>query len=283
MSQITILLRRTIRKSSRGVSTFPRTEELIVEEKNNVVKVTLNRPNQRNATTVGMMKAFSEVLGDLASAPPKVVIVTGAGQAFCAGRDLKLSQEMRGKRKEEEEYMQNMTHVVRKWLNLNSITIAQVNGAGSFGFGLELAIACDLRYTIDSAKLCFPEVGLGIIPGAGGSLLLPGLTHLHIAKELILTSKVFSGAEAAGKYSLFNDSFIDDARLAQHVNQVAEKLASCSDRALFSAKKVMNAVSFNGLGLDNDKTWKFSHQHRMPLNDTPEFQASLDAFAKRIK
>ena len=170
-------------------------ETLLVEKKDNIAIVTINRPkvlNALNATVIEELeKAFTELKND-----PEVgaVILTGAGEkAFVAGADISGLVELNPL--EGKEFAEKGQAVFNLIENLGKPVIAAINGF-ALGGGCELAMACTIRIASEKAKLGQPEVNLGIIPGYGGTQRLPRLVGKGRAMELILTGRMVDASEA---------------------------------------------------------------------------------------
>ncbi|MBI5368230.1 MAG: enoyl-CoA hydratase/isomerase family protein [Planctomycetes bacterium] len=168
-------------------------DNLKVETQGGVGIVTVNRPEARNALDRKTVNELHAALAQLADdARVGVVLFTGAGdKVFVAGADIK---ELRGRTKADALARIN-TGLFAAIDNYEKITIAAVNGF-ALGGGFELALACDLRIASTAARFGFPETGLGIIPGAGGTQRLPRLVGLGRAKEIVLLGEVFDAARA---------------------------------------------------------------------------------------
>ncbi len=170
-------------------------ETLIVEKRENIAIVTINRPkvlNALNATVIEELeKAFIELKND-----PEVgaVILTGAGEkAFVAGADISGLVELNPL--EGKMFAEKGQAVFNLIENLGKPVIAAINGF-ALGGGCELAMACTIRIASEKAKLGQPEVNLGIIPGYGGTQRLPRLVGKGRAMELILTGRMVDANEA---------------------------------------------------------------------------------------
>ncbi len=170
-------------------------ETLIVEKRENIAIVTINRPkvlNALNATVIEELeKAFTELKND-----PEVgaVILTGAGEkAFVAGADISGLVELNPL--EGKMFAEKGQAVFNLIENLGKPVIAAINGF-ALGGGCELAMACTIRIASEKAKLGQPEVNLGIIPGYGGTQRLPRLVGKGRAMELILTGRMVDANEA---------------------------------------------------------------------------------------
>jgi enoyl-CoA hydratase/carnithine racemase len=168
---------------------------VLVEVKEGVGTVTLNRPAAANALSMELAgalgHAFAQLRGDESV---RVVIVTGAGgKAFCAGADLKERRAMT--LEETRSFLRLLNASVDAVAAFPRPVIAAINGA-AFGGGLELALACDFRIAADTAEMGLVETRLGIIPGAGGTQRLARIVGPAVAKELILTGRRVGAARA---------------------------------------------------------------------------------------
>ncbi|MCP4443869.1 MAG: enoyl-CoA hydratase [Myxococcales bacterium] len=210
---------------------------LLVEMKNGVAHVTLNRPAARNA----LSKATNEELTELAAKlggnqEVRAVALRGAGdKSFCAGADLK---ERKGVAPEETgPYVDAISGAINAWARIPQPTIAVVNGF-AFGGGMELAIACDLRIASENAQFGLTEVRLGIMPGAGGTQRLPRLIGVANAKELILLGSRIDAARAL-RLGLVLD-VVPYAELDARVGAMLSDLALCAPRSTCMAKRAID-------------------------------------------
>jgi enoyl-CoA hydratase/carnithine racemase len=161
-----------------------------------VVLVTLDLPDRRNMMSAAMTASWGRVMAGLAGDPEvRAVVVTGAGSAFCSGGDVSwIGAEPDAT---VDELRSRMLPFYRTWLAVRELevpTIAAVNGAA---IGLAVALACDLRYAAEDAKLGVPFTALGMHPGMATTWLLPEVAGLPVARELLLTGRIVTGAEAA--------------------------------------------------------------------------------------
>lgn len=160
---------------------------LTVEKEGSIAWLKLNRPRVMNCLNRDLLKAMLAACEELAGdRQVRVVAIIGAGtKAFCAGADL---AERKGMTQGETlDYVALIQRTMRAVETLPQVVIAALNGS-AWGGGFELALACDLRVMLDSARMQLTEVKLGIIPGAGGTQRLPRLVGKSRAKELILTA-----------------------------------------------------------------------------------------------
>ena len=161
----------------------------------NIVKITLTRPNAANSLSRQMVHDLEGIFAEIKyDSTIRCVIITGQGtKAFCAGADLKERATMN--EKEVRQTLDGIGQMINHLALLPQPVIAAINGA-ALGGGTELALACDLRIASEHAYLGLTETSLGIIPGAGGTQRLPRLIGKGRAKELIYTAKKVSAQEA---------------------------------------------------------------------------------------
>ncbi len=162
-----------------------------------VVLLTLDNPDMRNAMSDEMTASWVSAIGDLAVDPTlRVVVVTGAGSAFCSGGNTSwIASEVDAT---VDRLRSRMLPFYRSWLSIRVLevpTIAAVNGP-AIGAGLCLALACDIRYAAAGAKLGAPFVKLGMHAGMGGTYLLPEVVGEAHAKDLLLTGRLVDAEEA---------------------------------------------------------------------------------------
>ena len=199
---------------------------LLVERRQDGVAVlTFNVPDKRNAMSAELTGAWADAVAALAGdRDVRAVVVTGAGPAFSAGGDL--SWLAAGPDARVEDLRAKMLPFYRTWLSIRRLevpTIAAINGA-AVGAGLAVALACDLRYAVPAARMSVPFAGLGLHAGMATTWLLPEVTGVAVARELLFTGRVFTGEEAVGlgvvNRTFPAESFLDD------VLQVAGQIAA---------------------------------------------------------
>ncbi len=225
---------------------------LILEKKNAIAYVTVNRPkvlNALNITTVEELgAAFTELKND---ATIRVVLLTGAGEkAFVAGADISeiaLLDEKSGK--ESARRGQSVFDLIE---NLGKPVIACVNGF-ALGGGCELAMACTMRIASDNAKFGQPEVKLGIIPGYGGTQRLPRLIGKGRGLQLLLTGEIISAQEAL-RIGLVNE-VTAQADLIPHAEGIAQRILANAplavQRTIEAVNQGMEATLANGQILES--------------------------------
>jgi enoyl-CoA hydratase len=206
---------------------------------NSIARLTMNRPDQLNALNAQVIDDLSDAVSELAERDDvRVLVVTGEGRSFVAGADIK---QMDGFDAAEATQFANKGHAAMDALSkLPYPVIAAVNGY-ALGGGLELALACDLIYASDKARLGLPEVGLGIIPGFGGTQRLGRTIGWHHARELVFSGRHVKADEALAM-GLVCAVFPADG-FTDRVMEVAEKIAANGPLAVRTAKRVMREGS----------------------------------------
>ncbi len=210
---------------------------LLVEIDEGIAIVSFNRPKVLNALNGETIDEFIEVVEFLdANDKVRVVIVTGAGEkSFIAGADIAEMKDMGPL--QAFDFMKGGHAALDGLEKMAKPVIAAVNGF-ALGGGAELTLACDFAFASENAKFGFPEVGLGIFPGFGGTQRLPRLIGKAKAKELILTGSMISALEAF-EIGLVNRVF-SQADLLTETKKVALTIATNGTTALKLAKSVIN-------------------------------------------
>lgn len=211
-------------------------EHLLIEEPaSHVMLVTLNRPEVANAFNTQMARDIIQLFEGLALDPgdTRCMVVTGAGnRAFCAGGDLKQRQGMSDDAWAKQHAV--FERKVRAILDCPVPSIGAVNGAAYAG-GCELALALDFLYASDNARFAQTETRIGIIPGAGGTQTLSRAIGERRAKELIMSAKPFSAAEAHA-WGLVNH-IVPQADLLETAITAAKAIAANAPIAVRQAKQ----------------------------------------------
>jgi enoyl-CoA hydratase len=206
---------------------------LLLEQREKVLLITINRPDQLNALNTSTIEELNKALA-LADVNPevRVIILTGSGtKAFVAGADIK---EFASFSVEEGRMLSRSGHKLLFDFveNMSKPVIAAVNGF-ALGGGLELAMSCHLRIASDNARMGLPEVSLGVIPGYGGTQRLAQLVGKGKAMEMIATGGMMS-AEEALQWGLVNH-VVKQEELLTKCEELAVKIAKNSPRAIAAA------------------------------------------------
>jgi enoyl-CoA hydratase len=206
-------------------------ENIILEKEKGIAKITLNRPQALNALNSAMAQELTQVLQEISKDETiDVIILTGAGRAFCAGMDLKAL----GESLEPFEAVGDVFYLLE---NLEPPIIAAVNGFAITG-GFELALACDLIIASENAVFRDTHAQVGVTPGGGNSQRLPRLVGEKKAKELLFTSEFISAKEAE-RIGLIN-RVVPSEKLEEEVMQLATKIASQPRGMIRKLKRTVN-------------------------------------------
>ncbi|MFC2004050.1 enoyl-CoA hydratase [Chloroflexota bacterium] len=234
---------------------------IICEKKDRIAKITLNRPDVLNALNSTMIEELCQTVDEIAKDENiDIFILTGAGRAFCAGRDLKEVLRF-------DQSRPAIIGVAERIRNLSIPTVCAVNGYAVTG-GLELAISCDIIVASEKAMFADTHARAGLVPGGGLSQMLPRLIGPSKAKELSFTGKYVSAQEAL-QIGLVNRVVPHD-QLLSVVEEIAQDILSCNQQALRRGKylinKGMNTTLEAGLVLESleNLRWRESQRHLAP-------------------
>ena len=217
-------------------------EDILFSVAGRIATITLNRPERRNAFTVAMIDEWADRLEESAArADVHVVLVTGAGKAFCSGGDIDemMKQGQDSSPQERKDELVGHVHRIPRILEgMDKPVIAAINGAAT-GAGMDLALMCDLRYAGFSAKFAETYVKLALLPGAGGAYFLPRLIGRARALEMLWTGD-FIGGEEAERIGLVNKALPDD-ELLPHALAMARRLADGPIQSIRTIKRAVRA------------------------------------------
>jgi enoyl-CoA hydratase len=210
-------------------------ETLLVEQRQQIVYVTLNRPASLNALNITLRDDLKQCFTSVqASRDVRVVVITGAGRAFCAGADIKEWREPPSVVEDRDERGRRNFWQAMSQCEVPIITA--INGY-ALGGGCELAMCCDIRVASDRAQLGLTEVTLGIIPGGGGTQRLPRLVGQGKALELILTGRRIDASEALSLGLV--EQVVPHDQLLPSVEELAQTIASRAPLAVKYAKEAV--------------------------------------------
>ena len=253
-------------------------ENVLVAVDDRVGTITLNRPEKLNAFAGTMRQEVAQAVQEIADRDDvRVLVMTGAGRAFCAGADIGYLKELL-ERKDTESFtalVEAGRAVVTTIRNTPKPVIASVNGPAAGG-GANLALACDLRIASDTASIGQTFNRIGLHPDWGGTYFLPRLVGPSKALELIFTGEMVP-ADEAHRLGLFNRVVPSDA-LADATLELARQLAAKPPRALALAKR---AIYHSG-NADLDGMLDIELDHQLRCFTSEDAVEGLEAFlAKR--
>lgn len=241
-----------------------------------VAIITLNRPDKRNAISFQLVEELMAALDELERSPAQVIILTGAGKAFCAGMDLEELKSLLGKT--HDENVKDSTRMARIFLRLYEFskpTIAAVNGAAIAG-GTGLATMCDFTLAVPEAKFGYTEVRIGFVPAIVSSILVWQVGH-KIARDLLLTGRVFDAAEAY-RFGLVNEVVSPD-KLMDRARELASQLLENSPSSVRATKKLING--FISTQLDEQIASAIEDNAR--IRTTADFREGITSFLEKRK
>lgn len=250
-------------------------KHLKIENRGKIATVEISRPEALNALNRDLLLELESCIAHLEEdKTTRVAIITGSGKAFVAGADI---AAMKTYDYDKAYEFGGIGQVVFTRIERSPIvTIAAINGF-ALGGGLELAIACDIRVASKSAKLGLPEVGLGLIPGFGGTQRLPRLIGAGLAKEIIFTADMIP-AEEAYRIGLVN-KLVEPADLLTTANAIANSICSRGAHAVREAKRVI----WEGLETTQDEGMILEQKAFGHIFNDKETAEGLSAFLEKRK
>ncbi|MBI3966818.1 MAG: enoyl-CoA hydratase [Chloroflexi bacterium] len=252
-------------------------EDILYEKADGVATITMNRPQRMNAFTPAMTTNGIRAVEDAGADPAvRVLVLTGAGRAFCGGADLAAL----GGRSDAtvidrlQADLSGPPSMVRAMRSLNKPVLAAVNGP-AVGAGCDLALVCDLRIVSEDAKFGEVYAKIGLVPGAGAAYLLPRLVGLAKACELIFTGDVID-AQTADRLGLANQLVSRD-EFPESVRKLARRLADGPPIALSLAKQLI----YRSLSGDFDDSLALSRVYTALTLTTQDHKEGLAAFREK--
>ncbi|MEP9367362.1 enoyl-CoA hydratase-related protein [Xanthobacter sp. VNH20] len=247
---------------------------LLQDETDGVVTLTLNRPEAMNALSSELSRELRTAIDGLAQRPEvRVVIITGAGQrAFCAGADLKERRTLDADEKWEQRT--RLWEVNEAIWRMPQPVIAAVHGY-CLGGGFELALYCDLRVAAEDAVFSFPEMTLGAYPGAGAAVVLPRLIGRGRAKEVFFTARRVKADEALSLGIV--EHVVPRERLMEKAHEIADAIKKSSPLGLAGIKQMMNF----GADLPFEQANELNDKLRRPLEGTQDYLEGITAFFEK--
>jgi 2-(1,2-epoxy-1,2-dihydrophenyl)acetyl-CoA isomerase len=249
---------------------------LLYDVQDGVATITLNRPEQRNAFTLEMLDLWAEALRDARTNDAvQAVVVTGAGQAFCAGGDVGGMANRGPLNALEHKQALELVHRIPLALDeLDKPVIAAINGA-AVGAGCDMALMCDLRFMAEGARLSEGYVRVGLIPGDGGTYFLPRLVGTAKALEL-LWSGDFVDAQEALRLGIVNQ-VVPAEKLLPTVYDFAGRLAKGPAVAIRTIKRAV----YQGMRMDLRTHLDLISSHMGFIRQTEDHREGARAFVEK--
>ena len=253
-------------------------QDIIYTCENGIATMTLNRPDKMNALIPSMRDSMYRVVEDVSrDKAVRVLIITGAGRAFCSGADVKSLAESSShtasqKRRREAVSRYVSLHILMQ--KCEKPIIAAVNGVAA-GAGLDLAMACDIRIASDQARFAELYVRRGILPAEGGTYLLPRLVGIDKACQLIWTGDMIDAKEAERIGLVTMVVPHDELEIA--TRELAEKLAKASPLVIQKSKLAI----YEGLDMDLEATMKYIQLLMRQIQQSEDYKEGTRAFMEK--
>ncbi len=248
---------------------------LIREDK--IAVLTINRPDVKNALDLDTYEEFGEAVEEIKrDSDIRVAVITGAGDSFCAGLDLKFAAKIKSMSAMEVVSLIKRLQGIFAFENVGKPVISAIKGY-TLGNGCDIALASDFVIAAEDAKIGMIYTNLGLIPDMGGTFRLPRLVGLAMAKELILTGEQIS-ARRALEIGMIN-KVVPTEKLMDETMKFAGKLAGRSPIALAMAKAAIN----KGLGVDLSAAQDFEAYIQNVCLQSDDVTEAISAFLEKRK
>jgi methylglutaconyl-CoA hydratase len=251
-------------------------QTILVSDSGPIRTITLNRPERRNAMTPEMQMELIAAFEATAASNLRVLVLTGAGDAFCSGLDLSALQTMG--EKSAAEYRADAERIARLFLALYELqvpTIAAVHGPAIAG-GAGLATICDFTFATPSAKFGFTEVRIGFVPALVSAFLALQIDGKHV-RDLLLTGRII-GAEEAYRIGLVNEVVVEE-ELSQRAHALAEMLIANSPQSIKATKHLIASQHSEWL----ESAIELALKANALTRETADFREGVAAFLEKRK
>lgn len=241
-----------------------------------VATITLNRPEKRNAISFDLIEDLLRAFEEVAKSDAIVLILTGAGKAFCSGMDLDNLKGLLGRTPEQNlNDSKTMVRLFRSLYEFPKVTIAAVNGAAIAG-GTGLALLCDFTLAVPEAKFGYTEVRIGFVPAIVSTFLLRQVGEKQ-ARDLLLTGRIF-GAEEAEKMGLIRE-IVPAENLLKRAGELAALLMENSSASLRATKQLLTDHARAEL----DAQIEAAVRENAAIRSTADFREGITSFLEKRK
>jgi methylglutaconyl-CoA hydratase len=241
-----------------------------------VATLTLNRPDKRNAISYELIADLLRALDEVKSSAARVLIVTGAGKAFCSGMDLDNLKSLIGRTPEQNlEDSRTMVSLFRSLYEFPLPTIAAVNGAAIAG-GTGLALLCDFTLAVPEAKFGYTEVRIGFVPAIVSTFLLRQVGE-KVARDLLLTGRIFDADEAL-RIGLLTE-IVPQEQLMNRARELAAQLMESSPLSLTYTKRLLTDHARAEL----DERIEAAIRENAGIRSTNDFREGISSFLEKRK
>src|ERR1700676_1350462 len=241
-----------------------------------IATITLNRPEKRNAISYELIEELSAALDEVVHSFALVLILTGAGKAFCSGMDLENLKALVGRSPEQNlKDSEIMAHLFRPLYDFPRPTIAAVNRAGIAG-GCGLATLCDFTLAVPEAKFGYTEVRIGFVPAIVSTFLLRQIGEKH-SRDLLLTGRIIEAAEAH-RIGLINE-IVPPEKLSERARELALQLIENSPASLASTKLLLSEQA----RVELDAQIQSAVRENAAIRATADFREGISSFLEKRK
>ncbi|MGA2415182.1 MAG: enoyl-CoA hydratase-related protein [Candidatus Sulfotelmatobacter sp.] len=241
-----------------------------------IATITLNRPEKRNAISFALIDDLLRALKEVDASDALVLILTGAGKAFCSGMDLENLKALLGRTPEQNlQDSEIMVRLFRSLYEFPKVTIAAVNGPAIAG-GTGLALLCDFTLAVPEAKFGYTEVRIGFVPAIVSTFLLRQAGEKH-ARDLLLTGRII-GAEEAARIGLINEIMAPE-KLLTRARELAALLMENSPSSLRATKQLLNQHARAEL----DTQIEAAIRENAAVRTTADFREGITSFLEKRK
>jgi methylglutaconyl-CoA hydratase len=242
-----------------------------------VATITLNRPDKRNAISFELINDLIRAFDEVANSRAQVLILTGAGKAFCSGMDLDNLKALIGRSAEQNlEDSETMVRLFRSLYEFPKVTIAAVNGAAIAG-GSGLALLCDFTLAVPEAKFGYTEVRIGFVPAIVSTFLLRQVGEKQ-ARDLLLTGRII-GADEAARMGLINEIVAGPENLMAKAHELAGLLLQNSPASLHATKRLLTDHGRAEL----DAQVEAAVRENAAIRNTADFREGVSSFLEKRK
>jgi methylglutaconyl-CoA hydratase len=241
-----------------------------------IATITLNRPEKRNAISYELIDELLAVLDEVLHSSALVLILTGAGKAFCSGMDLDNLKALVGRSPEQNvKDSETMAHLFRSLYDFPRPTIAAVNGAAIAG-GCGLATLCDFTLAVPEAKFGYTEVRIGFVPAIVSTFLLRQIGDKQ-ARDLLLTGRIVT-ADEAHRLGLINE-IVSAEKLSDRARELALHLMENSPASLSGTKRLLR----DHARVELDAQIKSAVRENAAIRATRDFREGIASFLEKRK
>ena len=247
---------------------------LQLEFAGDIATITLNRPEKRNAISAEMIADILAAFDEVEASSASVLILTGAGKAFCSGMDLEALKALAMQSPAEQRVdADRLAHLFRRLWSFPKPTIAAVNGHAIAG-GCGLATLCDFTIAVPEAKFGYPEVRIGFLPAVVSIFLVRQIGEKH-ARDLLLTGRTIEAAEAHRLGMV--TQIADAANLMSAAKSLAATLLACSPTSLRTTKKLLCDFAAPEI----DRELRLAAEESARIRCTQDFREGLSSFLEK--